>query len=166
MGRKHSKSTQNAAYHLPEEKVGGTTVQRLGADSQLPWGYCPFSLGPIDEGFVSPSGSLYSKEGILEYLLSKSLEIKVQKEAFDAQESIKRRGIEEDKLAIQGRAVQDFIESLDGVAAVVKRKAEDSGHHLNSSKYRAIDEEEGARGGRRRLLDDRSKVSTALLFKS
>ncbi len=66
----------------------GTMQARLNTDAQLPFGYCPFNLNPIDECVISPSGHMYSREAILEYLLAKTREIKEQAEAFKNQEVI------------------------------------------------------------------------------
>ena len=66
----------------------GTMQARLNSDAQLPFGYCPFNLNPIDECVISPSGHMYSREAILEYLLAKTREIKEQAEAFKNQEVI------------------------------------------------------------------------------
>lgn len=64
----------------------GPTKQRLGTESQLPFGYCALSLYPAEDAVVSPSGHLYSRESILEYLLSKSKELKVLREQYEEQQ--------------------------------------------------------------------------------
>jgi hypothetical protein len=63
MPTKHSKNASDR-HHLTygeKRKNGiGSISQRLGSDSQLPFGYCPLSLVPIDDAVVSPSGHIYS----------------------------------------------------------------------------------------------------------
>lgn len=66
----------------------GTIKQRLGSESQLPFGYCALSLHPAEDAVVSPSGHLYSRESILEYLLTKSKELKTQREQYEQQQVI------------------------------------------------------------------------------
>jgi nitric oxide synthase-interacting protein len=89
MPTKHSKNASDR-HHLTygeKRKNGiGSISQRLGSDSQLPFGYCPLSLVPIEDAVVSPSGHIYSREAILEYLLNKTQEIKAQARAFEEQE--------------------------------------------------------------------------------
>jgi hypothetical protein len=64
----------------------GPTKQRLGTQSQLPFGYCALSLYPAEDAVVSPSGHLYSRESVLEYLLSKSKDLKVLREQYEEQQ--------------------------------------------------------------------------------
>ncbi len=64
----------------------GTVKQRLGTESQLPFGYCSLSMHPAEEAVVSPSGHIYSREYILEYLLTKSKELKKLTKSFETQE--------------------------------------------------------------------------------
>jgi nitric oxide synthase-interacting protein len=63
----------------------GSLTERLGADSQLKFGYCPLSLNQVHEGVVTPSGHIYEREVILEYLLNKTREIKEQLQEFEIQ---------------------------------------------------------------------------------
>lgn len=60
--------------------------QRLGTESQLPFGYCGLSMYPAEDPVVTPSGHIYSRESILEYLLTKSKEIKEQCKAYEEQQ--------------------------------------------------------------------------------
>ena len=89
MPSKHSKNCGDKHHFTYAEKKKaklGSVAQRLGADSQLPFGYCPLSLNPITDAVVSPSGHIYSRESILEYLLLKTQEIKAQARAFELQQ--------------------------------------------------------------------------------
>lgn len=81
----------------------GTITQRVGKDSQLPFGHCCLSLQPAMDAVVrsfmlryslsaytivnrvvnSPSGHIYSREAILEYILHKSRELKAAAAAFE-----------------------------------------------------------------------------------
>jgi len=49
MGRKHSKNAgdrHHLSYHEKVKNGIGTITQRLGVDSQLPFGYCGLTLQP------------------------------------------------------------------------------------------------------------------------
>jgi nitric oxide synthase-interacting protein len=125
MPSKHSKNSHNrysfSSYEV--KRAGhGNFEQRLGADSQLPFGYCALSLYPVEEAVVSPSGHLYSREAIIEYLLNKTKELKNLQQQFELQ-NIKRREEELDKLKEdKSRELAQFTESQD-VTGIAKRKA-------------------------------------------
>lgn len=88
MGR-HSKQLGGHSMFTNNEKAKadhGSITQRLGSDSQLPFGYCCLSLNPIEEGVISPSGHIYSREAILEYILQRMKDIKDQTKLMDEQQ--------------------------------------------------------------------------------
>lgn len=67
-----------------------TTKQvRLGGDSQMTFGHCALCVHPAVDPMATPSGHIYCKECIVEFLLAKTQELKRQKEAFEAQEKAK-----------------------------------------------------------------------------
>ncbi len=79
MPSRHSKQISGREVFTASEKSKagvGTLTQRLGVESQLPFGYCGLTLTPAEEAVVSPSGRIYSREAIIEYLLQKTKEIK------------------------------------------------------------------------------------------
>lgn len=63
----------------------GTQSQRLTTASQLPFGHCCLNLSPIDDGdaVATPSGHIYSREAIVQYLLTKNGELKKQKAEYE-----------------------------------------------------------------------------------
>lgn len=70
----------------------GTTSARISGHSQYQAGDCGLSLTSLNNGasvLCTPSGHLYEKSAILEYLLTKTQEIKEQQDAFDRQEAAK-----------------------------------------------------------------------------
>ena len=88
MPARHSKHYGDRASfsHFERERAeDGTLRQRIGVESQLPFGYCSLSLQPVIEAVVSPSGRLYSRESILEYLLSKTKDLKQSAKAHELQ---------------------------------------------------------------------------------
>lgn len=88
MPARHSKNTGSRPHFTYNEKAkaADSVKQRLGSESQLPFGYCALSLNPSENPVVSPSGRLYSREFILEYLLTKSQELKKQWKKYEAQQ--------------------------------------------------------------------------------
>lgn len=65
----------------------GTTSKRLAGHSQYQLGDCALSLTRLgDTALCSPSGYLYSHDAILDYLLTKSQELKEQKTAYEKQQ--------------------------------------------------------------------------------
>ena len=62
---------------------------RLGGDSQQTFGHCALCIHPAVEPMATPSGHVYCKECIVEFLLTKTQELKRQREAFEEQERTK-----------------------------------------------------------------------------
>ena len=91
MPSRHSKNSGDRGFHTHKETHTndfGTQRARLSTDSQLAFGYCPLSLVPIKEAVVSPSGRLYDREAILDYLLQKTQEIKKHQIAYEKQQEL------------------------------------------------------------------------------
>src|SRR3569832_2322770 len=65
----------------------GTTRKHLSGHSQYQLGDCALSLAPLgDSALVTPSGYLYAKDAILEYLLTQTQLLKEQQAAFERQQ--------------------------------------------------------------------------------
>lgn len=111
---KHSKNVGHEGHftYAERQRLKGVITDRLGTDSQLPFGYCALSLSPIEgEAVISPSGHMYSKEAIYEYLLQKSRDLKALSVLYDEQE-LKKRQQEAEKSQIASRDTQqDFLSS-------------------------------------------------------
>ncbi len=88
----------------------------------------------------------------MEYLLTKTREIKAQKEAYDQQEEARRQEIASREAREAQQSLQSFVESLDGVASVVKRKASDIS---GGGGIGAVSGGDEAMSERRRKIDDR-----------
>lgn len=76
---RHSKNAGDKHHLTYHEKRKSNLVGekvRIGTDSQLPFGYCSLSLSPAEDPVVSPSGNIYEREKILEYLLEEKKKIK------------------------------------------------------------------------------------------
>lgn len=64
----------------------GTQSTRLTTASQLPFGHCCLNLSPIDAGddaVATPSGHIYSREAIVQYLLTKNGELRKQRAEYE-----------------------------------------------------------------------------------
>ena len=89
MGRK---SKHAGSGHLPltnyeRKEIGkdyGTNTARLGGASQMAFGHCSLSLHPATEQPVAtPSGYIYDRPAILEYLLHQTQELKKAQQLYD-----------------------------------------------------------------------------------
>jgi len=145
MPQRHSKNNTDSSCFTYFEKHScgiGSIKQRLGTDSQLPFGYCCLSLHPVVDPVVSPSGHIYSREAIVEYLLTKTVEIKRQAQAYTAQQDEFRRE-EQAKIAeADSQSKQSFVDTQEGVRQITKRKSS------------AIEDPQSYLKSRQRLIDD------------
>jgi len=102
----------------------GTTTARLGQDSQYTFASCGLSLHPaVDTPVATPSGYIYERSAMLEYLLTKTQELKQkQKEYGDYLQ--KQEANELNAQETKRKAdVQDF-ENSQKVTSAKKRKTE------------------------------------------
>jgi hypothetical protein len=77
----------------------------------------------VEDAVISPSGHMYEREVILEYLLKKTKELKKQAKMF-AQQQEQAVMDERQRQQEEGDAVLNkFVDTVEGVANVVKRKA-------------------------------------------
>ena len=110
-------------YHEKVQAGVGSITQRLGTDSQQPFGHCCLSLAPVEDAVMTPSGHIYEREVILEYLLKKTKELKKQAKDFEKQEQQQVSEQRQKELAATDALVDKFVETVEGVETVVKRKA-------------------------------------------
>ena len=140
----HSRERSHATYEEKQRGESGSLKIRLGTDSQLPFGYCSISLHPTNDPVVSPSGHIYSREAILQYLLNKMQEIKDQQILYEKQKHDKERLENIKREQEELKDTSKFIDTNDGVANVVKRKATEAelqNSHLESRKKKIDDKE-------------------------
>jgi len=70
----------------------GTTSKRLAGHSQYQLGYCAITTSSLSaDALCSPSGYLYSRESILDYLLTTTQTLRKQQKAYDEQADKKGR---------------------------------------------------------------------------
>lgn len=98
---------------------------RLSTASQSKFGTCCLSLSPIDgDAVATPSGHVYSREAIVEYLLTKNGELKKEKSEYERKRLVienRRVEMEEQNRKI---AEQKFVKKDQGAmsSAIVLRK--------------------------------------------
>ena len=119
---------KDASHFRYSEKVRaghGTITQRLGTESQLPFGHCCLSLAPVQDAVMSPSGHIYEREAIIEYLLKKTKELKKQAKLYEQQQEQLLNEERQKTEEIRNAAVDKFVDTVEGVGTLVKRKASD-----------------------------------------
>lgn len=97
----------------------------IGGDSQLPFGYCALSLKPSVEPVITPSGNVYSREVMIEYLLNKTKEIKYLQQQYQIQQQAinSNNNIAQEKE--RTKQMSQFKDNIDGVSSISKRKMND-----------------------------------------
>jgi len=104
------------------EKMGyGTQKRRLGADSQLAFGDCALSLAPAIDPVASPSGTIYSREAIVKYLLAKTKELKRAKAAYKRELAEIQKQEDEQTHKRVRKAADDFVARENGAALAPAR---------------------------------------------
>ncbi|XP_041471727.1 nitric oxide synthase-interacting protein-like [Lytechinus variegatus] len=102
----------------------GTNKARLGKDSEKDFDCCCLTLQPCKNPVITKDGYLYDKEAILEYILLKKKEIKLQMSEYEKQIKKQEKLDEDGKKSQQLKRVQDFVESessIIGGASSAKR---------------------------------------------
>eukprot|EP00579_Thalassiosira_antarctica_P004433 CAMPEP_0201881066 /NCGR_PEP_ID=MMETSP0902-20130614/11478_1 /ASSEMBLY_ACC=CAM_ASM_000551 /TAXON_ID=420261 /ORGANISM="Thalassiosira antarctica, Strain CCMP982" /LENGTH=339 /DNA_ID=CAMNT_0048409193 /DNA_START=30 /DNA_END=1049 /DNA_ORIENTATION=- len=106
----------------------GTQSTRLSTASQLPFGHCCLNLSPIIDGDTSnaavatPSGHIYSREAIVQYLITKNGELKKKKAEYERQRlEVENRRVEWEEKERKRR--QDVFVRKDQGAMMVSNAA-------------------------------------------
>jgi nitric oxide synthase-interacting protein len=164
MGRK---SKQAGTGHLPltnheikeySKQAYGTTTARLGQDSQYTFANCCLSLHPAkDHPVATPSGFIYERSAILEYLLSKTQELKNEQQQYEVWQGLQ----EKERLQSQEEDRMDQLEAFENSQKVVvsqKRKAEVN-PLKRTSYWLAESQPDAAGGGPGRIHGDSSGIA-------
>ncbi|GBG25917.1 Nitric oxide synthase-interacting protein [Hondaea fermentalgiana] len=81
---------------------------RSSKDAAVPFGTCFLSLAPLHDPVASPSGHWYSREAMLQHILTKKREIKALQAAYDEQQEnvllMEQQAQEDAKLALEAEA--------------------------------------------------------------
>jgi hypothetical protein len=135
------KSKQAGSGHLPlthyerklYSKEHGTQTQRLGGTSQNTFGHCALGLAPAkEEPVATHSGYIYERAAILEYLLTKTQELKQQKVDYDQQVAQEQTTHHEEQDTRKRAAVEKFEDSQKVVA---KKQKTDFINPLKQTSY-------------------------------
>lgn len=112
----------------------GTVSQRLAGHSQYQLGYCALSITSLEDGDVAmctPSGYLYSEQAIIEYLLTKTKEIKKQQIAYEVQQQKLQDGLE---LTESNQRKIKVSEDFESAQKVVNKKQKLSNDDMQKAK--------------------------------
>jgi len=104
----------------------GTATKRLGRDSHLPFGYCALSLQPAVDPLVSPSGHVYSREHIYEYLLVEGAKLKEKRAAWETQRARDDAAAAANADAATNARVAAFTGANDATGAAAGRAADEA----------------------------------------
>mmetsp|Transcript_13798 Transcript_13798/g.16714 ORF Transcript_13798/g.16714 Transcript_13798/m.16714 type:complete len:288 (+) Transcript_13798:67-930(+) len=100
----------------------GTLKQRIGEDSHLPFGYCWLTLKPAVDPVASPSGHIYSKESIYEYLLAKIETLGKEKKAYEEQEARLKTERSEASSKRKSEEIEKFIDTQENFSLPKEKK--------------------------------------------
>jgi len=104
----------------------GTKNIRVGSDSQLKFGNCALCLHFAQEPMATPSGHIYCRECILEYILKKTKELKRYRAAYELQnEQIRERKLDEDSAKEQLK-IEHFVKKQSGEVNLPQATAKSS----------------------------------------
>eukprot|EP00629_Pelagomonadales_sp_RCC1024_P000852 CAMPEP_0119260264 /NCGR_PEP_ID=MMETSP1329-20130426/734_1 /TAXON_ID=114041 /ORGANISM="Genus nov. species nov., Strain RCC1024" /LENGTH=313 /DNA_ID=CAMNT_0007259685 /DNA_START=232 /DNA_END=1170 /DNA_ORIENTATION=+ len=138
MPQKHSRNNGSSTYgvfsHRERRQCEFMQTQeaRAGSDSQLPFGWCALSLKPAVNPVCTPSGHIYSKEAILEHMVTKGAELKVAREKYEAEQAKLARAradaqdADRDQLRLEFERANDPTQSAPPPAK--KARTEDYSH--------------------------------------
>ena len=113
----------------------GTTTARLSTDSQLQFGDCALSVTAAVDPVATPSGHVYSREAIVEYLMSKTKEIKQAKQNYQAYLDKQQSNLDEEIKETQSQAIVAFEGKQKATNVASKKRQAPSSNPLASTSY-------------------------------
>ena len=103
----------------------GTTSKRLGKESQYAFANCCLSLHPaLDHPVATPSGYIYERPAMLEYLLTKTQEIKKEQHEYEQWKDQKQATQDDNTEKKRKNQVVEF-ENTQKVASAKKQKIQE-----------------------------------------
>ncbi|MGK3744082.1 MAG: nitric oxide synthase-interacting protein [Bacillariaceae sp.] len=103
----------------------GTTSKRLGKESQYAFANCCLSLHPaLDHPVATPSGYIYERPAMLEYLLTKTQELKKEQQEYEQWKDQKQATQDNDNEKKRKNQVVEF-ENTQKVASAKKQKIQE-----------------------------------------
>ena len=106
----------------------GTETRTLDSDSMKDIDACSLSLQPCAEPMLTPSGVLYDRGVIIEYILTRKREIEAEMKKWEAQEAGDASEAAAAGAAAQEARIAEFVAQQEGLSqADIKKRARDGG---------------------------------------
>ena len=134
---KHSKNNNDRAFFSNAERKAAATGRAassfIGQNNWQEWGWgterrtldsssmkdidvCSLSLQPCVQPVVTPSGVLYDKEVIIEYILSRKKEIERETKAWEAQQAHDASDAAAEAAAAHEARISEFVAQQEGLS--------------------------------------------------
>jgi len=94
----------------------GTETRTLDSDSMKDIDACSLTLQPCATPLVSPSGVLYDKQALIEYILARKKEIERETKAWEAQQQSDERSVQAAAAATQQSRIEEFVAQQEGLS--------------------------------------------------
>mmetsp|Transcript_19920 Transcript_19920/g.29800 ORF Transcript_19920/g.29800 Transcript_19920/m.29800 type:complete len:295 (+) Transcript_19920:105-989(+) len=137
MGRRHALNNTARSYFTSWEKKEagyGTKTARVGSDYKLPFGHCRLGLQMAVDPVVSPSGHIYSREAILEYLLTQKEQLSKARKAWEKEQEVLEKQKGKEEVVSEQKEIENFIKTEERVVSR-KRKAENPEEKMKEFLY-------------------------------
>ena len=105
----------------------GTETRTLDSDSMKDIDACSLTLQPCATPLVSPSGVLYDKQALIEYILARKKEIERETKAWEAQQQSDERSVQAAAAATQQSRIEEFVAQQEGLSQADLRARRGSG---------------------------------------
>ena len=111
----------------------GSESQRLDSASMKDIDVCSLSLQPCVQPVVTPSGILFDKETIIEYILSRKKEIERETKAWEAQNASDANDAAVEAAAAQESRISEFVAQQEGLSQADLRARNNAAAAASSS---------------------------------
>ena len=109
-------SSSFIGYNNTKEWGWGTESRLLDSDAMKEVDVCSLSLQPCAQPLVTPSGVLYDKEVIIEYILTRKKEIEKETAAWQGQEAGDASAAAADAAAAHESRIAEFVAAQEGLS--------------------------------------------------
>lgn len=94
----------------------GSETRTLDSDSMKDIDACSLSLQPCASPMVSPSGVLYDKQVLIEYILARKKEIEREQKAWEAQQANETNEAHAAATAANEKRIEEFVAQQEGLS--------------------------------------------------
>jgi len=116
---RHSRhSNDRSFFSYKERKDAGYAVTKkdvLGTDCFLPFGFCALSLKAPKDPVSTPDGYIYEREHILEFLLTRKMQLEAEQRKYENQEKRKAQKLKAEMQEAHLKEIEDFQKSEQSV---------------------------------------------------